>query len=100
MDSETENKFKKGSSNGEVSRSLLRKYYMRLAELGIETVERGTRLQHVKWMCLKAEGHEDIEKLNRWLGWIQCTLDYEGISSLTETIAHTREEMKKYGRTE
>jgi hypothetical protein len=97
MVTETESESKKNSSSGDPERNLLRKYYKRLTELGVETIERGTRLQHAKWMCLKAEGHEDEGKMNRWLGWIQCTLDYEGIFSLPETIEHTCEEMNKYG---
>lgn len=97
MASETESEFKKdSSSSGDPERALLRKYYKRLGELGIETIERGTRLQHAKWMCLKAEGHESDKKINRWLGWIQCVMDYEGIFSLQETIEHTREKMRKY----
>ncbi len=105
MENETERKSKRISSShsymsvGDPERSLLRKYYKRLTELGIETVERGPRLQHAKWMCLKAEGHEDVGKINRWLGWIQCTLDYEGVFSLPETIEHTRKEMREYDGT-
>jgi hypothetical protein len=72
MASEMESESKKdSSSSGDPERALLRKYYKRLTELGIETIERGTRLQHAKWMCLKAEGHESDKKINRWLGWIQ-----------------------------
>jgi len=95
MESKTENSSRSPSSSdpGEAARRLLKVYYQRLSELGIETIERGTRLQHAKWMCLRAEGHEDVEKLNRWLGWIQCTMDYEGIYGLNESIEMTRKEM-------
>ncbi len=97
MVNETENESKKTSSRpSDPERNLLRKYYKRLTELGIEAIERGTRLQHIKWMCLTAQGHESDKKINKWIGWIQCTLDYEGIFGLSETIEHTRKEMKEY----
>lgn len=90
----TENEYKNSSSDDAVRR-LLRRYYKHLTDLGIETVERGTRLQHAKWMCLKAEGHEDSGKINRWLGWIQAWLAAENVYGLTEIIDHTREELKR-----
>lgn len=89
----------KNSSSDNAESSLLRKYYKHLATLGIQTIERGTRLQHIKWMCLMAQGFEDPRKMNRWLGWIQCALDCEGIYSLNESMEHTREEMRKYDGT-
>lgn len=94
MENEKENGYKKNSSD-EAVRRLLRNYYKHLTALGIDTIERGTRLQHAKWMCLKAEGHEDTGKLNRWLGWIQGWLVAENIYGLTEIIDHTREEMQR-----
>lgn len=93
MEIKTENGSKNNSSDEAVQR-LLRRYYKHLTDLGIETVERGTRLQHAKWMCLKAEGHEDSGKMNRWLGWIQGWLVAENVYGLDEIIVQTREEMK------
>jgi len=93
MEPKVENESRNRSSE-EAARNLLRAYYKRLAELGIETVERGTRLQHAKWMCLKAESIEDVPKMNRWLGWIQGWLVAENIYGLNEIIDQTRKEMK------
>ena len=72
------------------TKRLLREYYQRLTKLGIETIERGTRLQHAKWMCLVAEGIDDAERANRWLGFVQGWLVVENIFSIDECRAHTR----------
>lgn len=98
MEPGTVNEFKSPSSEEEAERNLLRKYYKRLTELGVETQERGTRLQHIKWMCLKAEGFDETKKISRWLGWIQAWLVSENIYGLTEIMKQTREEMKSYDR--
>jgi len=91
----TEKESKKTCSESESERRLLRKYYKHLNELGVDTRERGTRLQHAKFMCLKAESFPDGKKLSRWLGWVQGMLVTENIYGLAEVIEHTREEMKK-----
>lgn len=71
---------------------MLRGYYRVLSKLGIETIERGTRLQHTKWMCIYAEGNIDDEvKANRWLGCIQGWLMVENIFSLDECMKHSRQ---------
>jgi hypothetical protein len=96
MEIEMENESKSRSSEEEAERALLRHYHKRLTELGVETVERGTRLQHIKWMCLKAEGFDNSKKTSRWLGWIQGWLVAENIYGLTEIMDQTRKEMKQY----
>ena len=93
MDIEKENESKKPYlETSPETRRLLRDYYQLLAKLGIETIERGTRLQHAKWMCLFAEGNiEDEVKANRWLGFVQGWLVVENIFSLDDARTHSRE---------
>jgi hypothetical protein len=95
MELGTASEFKNLSFEEDAERNLLRKYYKRLTELGVETQERGTRLQHIKWMCLKAEGFDNTKKMSRWLGWIQAWLVVENIYGLTEIMNQTRKEMKE-----
>ena len=92
MDGSRENEFKKVSlETTNETRKLLREYYQKLNHLGVETIERGTRLQHAKWMCIYAEGNiEDEVKANRWLGFIQGWLIAENIYSLDECREHSR----------
>ena len=74
------------------TRRLVRGYNRKLGELGVQAIRRGTRLQHVKWMCLHVEGNiEDEIKANRWLGWIQAWLTAENIFSLEECMQHSRQ---------
>ncbi len=89
----TENESKKTSlETSDETRKLFREYYQLLGKLGIETIERGTRLQHTKWMCVFAEANiNDEVKANRWLGWVQGWLVVENIFSLDETRAHSRD---------
>ena len=47
-------------------------------------------LEHARWMCERIPGHEDIEKRNRWLGFVQCILVYERIFKLNELKEHVR----------
>lgn len=79
------------SLSSEDTNEILRGYYMHLGELGIETRERGTPLQHAKWMCLCAESIESEERKNRWLGFIQGTLFMSGVFGIDECRAHVRD---------
>jgi hypothetical protein len=92
MESKTEKESKKTCLEiSPKTRRLLRDYYNILDRLGIKSVERGTRLQHMKWMCGFAEnGIEDEVKANRWLGWIQGWLVVENIFGLEEVMDHSR----------
>jgi len=73
------------------TRRLFREYFQMLGNLGVETIERGTRLQHAKWMCAFAEGNiEDEVRANRWLGFVQGWLIVENLYSLDECRAHSR----------
>lgn len=79
------------SETTDETRRLLREYYRVLVKLGVDTIERGTRLQHAKWMCTFAEGSiKDEAKANRWLGFIQGWLIVENIFSLDECMEHSR----------
>lgn len=74
------------------ARRLLLRYMHHLNTLGIKGIQRGTRLQHVKWMCDYAESSiEDLARINRWLGFIQAWLVSENIYSLEECKLHSRE---------
>src|SRR5690606_295454 len=64
--------------------------FNRLEELGIDEKERGTRLQHAKWMCKAANGINNELKLHRWLGFVQAWLVAENIFSLDECMSHMR----------
>lgn len=55
--------------------------------------EGGSRLQHVRWMCQQIpkmldEGH--LEKVNRWLGFIQGVLWLENIYTIDQMRNHNR----------
>jgi hypothetical protein len=72
----------------------VQKYDTQLAEGGFEpnklddTLERPTAhqsLEHVRWMCQQVPGFVaagQLEKVNRWLGWIQGTLHAHGVGSI------------------
>jgi hypothetical protein len=61
-------------------------------------------LNHIKWMCeymrsvtdSASERYttEDIHKVNRWLGYIQCALTGAGIVNLIEEMDATREALR------
>lgn len=73
------------------TRKLFSDYFAHLDDLGIDAIERGTRLQHAKWMCEHAEwGISDEAKANRWLGFVQGWLIVENIYSLDECRAHSK----------
>ena len=69
---------------------LLKEYYRHLADLGVETAERGTRIQHAKWMCLQAQSLPDVGRANRWLGFIQGVLWTENVFDLSELREHSK----------
>lgn len=75
-------------------RILFQKYYNRLSIAGIEAVERGSRLQHVKWMCQRAKSIDGDLKMNRWLGFIQGSLVADGIYTIDECISHCNTVLK------
>lgn len=70
---------------------LLQQYFRLLGQLNIETIERGTPLQHAKWMCLIAESVEDVGKKNRWIGFIHGVLFMSNIFSIEEMRTHITE---------
>lgn len=57
------------------------------------------RLAHALWMCGRIEGmltqevvlDADVEKANRWLGFVQGVLWCEGILTIQEMRDHNRE---------
>lgn len=75
---------------------LLQQYFRLLGQLNIETIERGTPLQHAKWMCLIAESVDDIDKKNRWLGFIHGILFMSHIFSIDEMRNHIKEGSVKH----
>lgn len=89
MEPKTENESKSLSS--EETDDLLKGYYKHLSNLEIETRERGTPLQHAKWMLLFAQSIEDNDRKNRWLGFIQGVLFMSGVFSIDECRCHVRE---------
>lgn len=93
MDESRENESKRISlETSAETRRLFMEYYQLLSKLGIDTIERGTRLQHCKWMCAYAEASIDDEvRANRWLGFVQGWLIAENIFSLDECRLHSRE---------
>lgn len=48
-------------------------------------------LEHARWMCQEIQGHDDRDKLNRWLGFVQCILVYERIFKLDDVRGHVRD---------
>lgn len=53
--------------------------------------EDGAGLPHAAWMLFQIPHMEDVEKANRWLGYAQAILVYEGVFSLQEMRDMTRE---------
>ena len=91
MESKKENEYKNSSSR-DALRLLFYRYYTRLDRIGVKPKERGMRLQHAMWMCTRANNYEDVDKMNRWLGWVQGWLVVENIYGLNEVMEHTRSE--------
>jgi len=89
MEPKKENESKSLSSDD--TDKLLREYYKYLGDLDVETRERGTPLQHVKWMLLFAESIDDNIRKNRWLGFVQGVLFMSGVFSIDECRCHVRE---------
>lgn len=48
-------------------------------------------LEHGRWMCEGIQGQDDRDKLNRWLGFVQCILIYERIFKLDDVRDHVRQ---------
>jgi len=72
--------------------SILQQYFRYLSSLNIESIERGTPLQHAKWMCLTASDRLiDLERKNRWLGFIQGILFMSNIFTINEMREHVRD---------
>lgn len=94
MAKKTEKESRKIYSEDDPEIKLFIKYRSRLTGIGIIEIERGTRLQHAKWMCRKAQEFEDRLKMSRWIGWIQCCLVTENIYSLDQVMRHSREAFK------
>lgn len=46
-------------------------------------------LQHARWMCGKIQGMDDLHKMNRWIGFIQCLLMHTDMFRLDELRMHT-----------
>lgn len=78
---------------------LLALYYNKLSEMNIEAAESGANLQHAKWMCVTAEKFYSIRKINRWIGWIQSVMVYEGVYTLDEVKNHSKEAFRKIKQT-
>jgi hypothetical protein len=74
-------------------RSVFRHYY---SILGAHTVERGAKckLCHVKWMLFEMGtwGDERLERMFRWLGFIQGVFWCEKVYTIDELKNHNREE--------
>lgn len=51
--------------------------------------ERGLLLEHARWMCCKLQGMDDLHKMNRWIGFIQCVLMMTNVFCLDELRMHT-----------
>ena len=55
--------------------------------------EGGTRREHLRWMCLEAQRHiekNEMEKANRWLGFIQGSFWMFATYSIDEMREHNR----------
>lgn len=79
----------------EQMRDVLELYRAKLFQMAAPRSERegGNRLQHICWMCHMAEHYleeGEIEKANRWLGFIQGVLWCEGFFSIDEMRDHNR----------
>lgn len=46
-------------------------------------------LEHARWMCGKIQGMDDLYKMNRWVGFIQCILMRNEMFSLDELRMHS-----------
>ena len=46
-------------------------------------------LEHARWMCGKIQGMDDLGKMNRWIGFIQCILMQTDVFHLDELRMHT-----------
>lgn len=75
-----------------------------LSEMGFDAIEDDDasdsdgRLSHARWMCVRASDFVatgEIEKADRWLGFIQGILWSEGKFSIGEMRDHNREESVK-----
>lgn len=52
-------------------------------------------LEHGRWMCQQMQIFDDLGKLNRWLGFVQCILVEQDIFSLDEMREHVRSYERK-----
>lgn len=53
----------------------------------------GTQLQHARWMCQQIPTflkENKMEKVNRWLGFVQGILWTNGLFSITQMREHNR----------
>ena len=60
------------------------------------------RKQHLQWMCVEIEAHSDdwqTEKLNRWIGFIQCALLANGLLDLDALKSMFDKAKVAYGET-
>lgn len=81
----------KGLSSEDIN-NVLQQYFRYLSSLSIESIERGAPLQHAKWMCLTASDRLlDLERKNRWLGFIQGILFMSNIFTINEMREHVRD---------
>ncbi len=60
------------------------------------------RKHHLKWMCVEIEAHSDdwqTDKLNRWIGFIQCALLANGSLDLDALKSMFDKAKVAYGET-
>jgi len=48
-------------------------------------------LEHARWMCKLMQDFDDIGKLNRWIGFVQCVLLEHCVFTLDELKGHVRQ---------
>jgi hypothetical protein len=70
-------------------------YAEHLCRLGVMCRENGLPLQHVRWMCSRIADlavAPDLDKTNRWLGFVQGVLFSEKVFTIKEMRDHNRTE--------
>ncbi len=48
-------------------------------------------LEHARWMCKMMQKCDELPKLNRWLGFVQCVLIAQKLHTLDELREHVRQ---------
>ena len=82
---------------------LCRRYNETLAQtaVGVKKADTGVkyptpyvRLDHIRWMLNEMSNIEELDKLNRWLGFVQGALWCGGVYTIDEMREHVREALQ------